>query len=226
MRKGLGKGKGQGYKNLIPVKDSMVHSRSRRGFKSPQRIGYLSSARPINTLVKDLGNFNTFSKSKSFDDFLKSNSRVIKYKNTFIKKQWDVKSNEAKIQNIVAGEFYYYPKATVIEYKGKQFVITHEVSGDYLYKPISELKSFQKIELAKVTKYLFKKGYIDFDLRKDNLIIDKNKRPIIIDFDNIREVEPKNLEMQYNLNILSIFGFRDNRAKYFLTMNLKQLGLR
>jgi len=37
-RKGLGKGRGKGYKNLIPIKDSRVHSQSSRGIKQPQRI--------------------------------------------------------------------------------------------------------------------------------------------------------------------------------------------
>jgi RIO-like serine/threonine protein kinase len=227
MRKGLGTGRGQGYKNLIPVKDSVVHSRSARGYKNQQRIGYLSSAKPLNTIIRDLDNFMTFSKSKTFQDYLKSNNRVMKYKNTFIKKLWRKGEQEAKIQNILADEFIYYPRAIIKSFEGNDYLITHEVSGDYLYKPISELKPFQKLELAKVTKYLYKKGYIDFDLRKANLIIDKKQRPIIIDFDNVRKIgDEKNLEMQYNLNILSIFGFRDKKANQFLTMTQKQLGLR
>ena len=36
-RRGLGKGKGKGYKNIIP-KDPRVHSDSRHGRKQPQRI--------------------------------------------------------------------------------------------------------------------------------------------------------------------------------------------
>lgn len=226
MRKGLGRGKGRGYKNIAP-KDPKVHSDSARGRRQPQRLYNLPSARPVNVLITDLNNFNTFTKTKAFEDYLKSNSRVVKYKNTFIKKIWLGGEQESKIQNVVADEFDYYPKATVKEHDGKKFVITHEVSGDYLYYPISALKSFQKIELAKVTKFLYKKGYIDFDLRKANLIIDKKHRPVIIDFDSVRKIDDeKNLEMQYNLNILSIFGFRDKRANYFLTMTQKELGLR
>jgi len=37
IRKGLGKGKGKGYKNIIP-RDPRVHSLSRRGIKQPQRV--------------------------------------------------------------------------------------------------------------------------------------------------------------------------------------------
>ena len=37
IRRGLGKGKGKGYKNIIP-KDPRVHSDSRHGRKQPQRI--------------------------------------------------------------------------------------------------------------------------------------------------------------------------------------------
>ncbi len=36
-RRGLGRGLGRGYKNLIP-RDKAVHSMSRRGIRQPQRI--------------------------------------------------------------------------------------------------------------------------------------------------------------------------------------------
>lgn len=37
-RQGLGRGLGKGYKNLIPIKDSRVHSQSSRGIKQKQRL--------------------------------------------------------------------------------------------------------------------------------------------------------------------------------------------
>jgi len=37
MRKGLGKGRGQGYKNLVR-RDKVIHSQSAKGIKQPQRI--------------------------------------------------------------------------------------------------------------------------------------------------------------------------------------------
>lgn len=217
---------GQGYKNLIPVKDSMVHSRSARGFKNPQRLQYIPSAKAVNTIINDLYNFNTFTKTKDFEDFIKSNHRVIRYRNTFIKKVMFGGEAEATIQNMVADELDYYPKAVIKQYDGREYLITHEISGNPQYSPIQELRPYQKIELSKVTKFLYQKGYIDFDLRKDNIIIDRHKRPLIIDFDSFRKIDnPDILERQYNLNILSIFGFRDSRARHFTTMSMKELGL-
>lgn len=37
-RIGLGKGKGKGYKNIIPIRDKRVHIDSGRGIKQPQKI--------------------------------------------------------------------------------------------------------------------------------------------------------------------------------------------
>jgi hypothetical protein len=37
-RKGMGKGQGKGYKNIIPVRDKKVHTDSGHGRKQPQRI--------------------------------------------------------------------------------------------------------------------------------------------------------------------------------------------
>jgi hypothetical protein len=37
-RIGLGKGKGKGYKNIIPIRDKRVHTDSGRGIKQPQKI--------------------------------------------------------------------------------------------------------------------------------------------------------------------------------------------
>lgn len=42
-RKGLGKGRGKGYKNLIP-KDKKVHADSAKGKKQPQKINYIPYA--------------------------------------------------------------------------------------------------------------------------------------------------------------------------------------
>lgn len=38
IRKNMGKGRGKGFKNLIPKQDSRTHSQSARGIKQPQRI--------------------------------------------------------------------------------------------------------------------------------------------------------------------------------------------
>ena len=38
-RKGLGKGRGKGYKNIIPNYDKKVHKDSGKGIKQPQRVG-------------------------------------------------------------------------------------------------------------------------------------------------------------------------------------------
>ncbi len=42
IRKGLGKGTGKGYKNIIPNHDKRVHTQSRMGIKQPQRIPHVS----------------------------------------------------------------------------------------------------------------------------------------------------------------------------------------
>jgi hypothetical protein len=46
-RKGLGKGKGQGYKNLLFLHDHQVHTRSGHGFKSPQKMPQLIKGTPV-----------------------------------------------------------------------------------------------------------------------------------------------------------------------------------
>lgn len=38
MRKGLGKGKGKGYKNILMGKDPKIHSQSAKGMKQPQKL--------------------------------------------------------------------------------------------------------------------------------------------------------------------------------------------
>lgn len=62
VRKGMGKGKGKGYKNMIP-KDPKVHSDSSRGRKQPQNL----SPRVKSMLKKD-----PMLKNKSFKDLQKS----------------------------------------------------------------------------------------------------------------------------------------------------------
>jgi len=227
QRRNAGKGRGRGYKNLpMFPKDPKVHSDSAKGRRQPQRIIDIYTLMPIGEIVRDLSNFKDFSETKDFKRFLESNKRVIKFNHTYIKKITPKGRDEVKVQNIVSERFRYYPKAVERSVDGREFLITHEVEGDSLYKPISMLNPQQKSELAGVTNYLFEKGYIDFDLRKDNIVIDRMKRPVVIDFNNVKKIKDRhNLEVQYNLNILSIYGLLDRRAKRYMTMNLRQLGL-
>ena len=46
-RKGLGKGKGQGYKNILFLHDHQIHQRSGHGFKSPQKMPQLIKGTPV-----------------------------------------------------------------------------------------------------------------------------------------------------------------------------------
>lgn len=48
QRKGMGLGKGTGYKNIIPNKDSSVHSQSAQGIKQPQCVNMISPEIKIN----------------------------------------------------------------------------------------------------------------------------------------------------------------------------------
>ena len=50
VRRGLGAGKGTGYKNLIP-KDPMVHSQSSKGIKQPQRVNIPIPEPPVEPKV-------------------------------------------------------------------------------------------------------------------------------------------------------------------------------
>jgi len=52
MRKGMGKGKGKGYKNLVGV-DSRIHSMSAKGVKQPQKLNLYQQA-----VIKAKENFN------------------------------------------------------------------------------------------------------------------------------------------------------------------------
>ena len=51
-RKGMGQGKGKGYKNIIG-KDPMVHSQSAKGRKQPQRIPHLSKPKVKEIMTMD-----------------------------------------------------------------------------------------------------------------------------------------------------------------------------
>lgn len=53
IRRGLGKGKGSGYKNIIPQHDSRIHQLSGKGVKQPQRTSTLKKKASLK-LVKGL----------------------------------------------------------------------------------------------------------------------------------------------------------------------------
>jgi hypothetical protein len=58
-RKGLGVGRGKGYRNLIPNYDSRIHSESAKGIKRPQRFRIFvrpegeNKSKPLNIFFKD-----------------------------------------------------------------------------------------------------------------------------------------------------------------------------
>jgi len=224
IRRGLGVGRGRGYKNII-YKDPVVHSQSARGIKQPQMLMMLKTARPLTKTLKNLQNFEEFKQGK----YEQLEPYIFRRHNTIIKNRQTERAakEEAKLMNDVANEFPYYPYAIVREHKGNWYVIVSRVYGDNLSGlPMQKkLNTNQKFQLAKVTRFLFNKGYVDMDIRGANVVIDKKKNAVFVDFGDIRKLSPKESEYQYNLNILSIFGFRDNKSRHFLTKSLKQMGL-
>jgi len=63
MRKGLGKGSGKGYKNILGY-DPRVHSDSRRGIKQPQKINFIKDNTKV---LYYCPKCNEFSASKKCD---------------------------------------------------------------------------------------------------------------------------------------------------------------
>ena len=87
-RKGLGKGKGKGYKN-IQGRDPKIHSDSARGRKQPQRIinlkrvAYGDPRTPIDLREYQMGRGLPVGTIKEFEDYFK-NSRILGFKILFI----------------------------------------------------------------------------------------------------------------------------------------------
>jgi len=132
---------------------------------------------------------------------------------------------ECEINNLVAREFDIYPQCFVKSVGKKHYMVTSEVKGADLYKPIMTLDIRQKFQLANLQRYLRKKGYVMFDLRKDNIII-KKKDVVVIDFGNTHQLGDKeNLETQYNLNIHQYLASGMTEQKMYMTRSLRQLGI-
>lgn len=230
VRRGLGKGRGKGYHNITP-KDPRVHSQSARGIKQPQNIGLLTTAKPVNTLVQKLKDFEDFKQGKR--QRIQRGVRggdTFRRRNTIIKDRGDnpdIAIAESQIMNDLVREFPFYPQGIVRQHKGRYYILTDDVEARPVLIPIQKLNTNQKFQLAKAQRFLLQKKLVDFDFRKDNIVLDKEQNAIIIDFDKVKRMDDKtNREIQYNLNILSIFGLRDDRARRFTTMSLKELGIR
>jgi hypothetical protein len=58
-RKGLGKGKGKGYKNIAP-RDPKVHSQSARGIKQPQRVPDNVLNKKASLIIKTIDGLDDF----------------------------------------------------------------------------------------------------------------------------------------------------------------------
>ncbi len=91
IRKNMGKGRGKGFKNLIPQQDSRTHSLSARGIKQPQRINpmiNLSEKQISNRLYEKevIDSINGESYGKTF----KSDKEKLQFlKDTFRSEFWD-----------------------------------------------------------------------------------------------------------------------------------------
>jgi hypothetical protein len=77
-RKGLGKGQGNGYKNIIPIRDKKVHSDSARGRKQPQtiinlqRVAYGNPKTPIQLREYQMGVGMPVGTIKEYEDLFKN----------------------------------------------------------------------------------------------------------------------------------------------------------
>jgi len=67
IRRGLGAGRGSGYKNLIKGHDSKVHHDSGHGIKQPQRVGLSIALPQKNLMVKMRTKENPYEIWKSAD---------------------------------------------------------------------------------------------------------------------------------------------------------------
>jgi len=144
-RKGLGKGRGKGFRNII-FKDPKVHSDSAKGRKQPQRIG--------NVVVPKIA------KTKPIKEVSDSTQE-------FLLEQ------ECDINNFIAEEFINQPRCRVIK-KGEKTILLSEFEGKRVPVPIRRLNDKQKKQLAKVSLYLYRHGYLLSDLQPDDVGIDKH----------------------------------------------------
>jgi len=72
-RKGLGKGRGKGYKNIMS-RDPIVHSQSRKGIKQPQKINLLTGREHIQAIARGHGGL------KYYDYFVRGIPRPLRSK--------------------------------------------------------------------------------------------------------------------------------------------------
>ena len=235
-RRGIGLGKGSGWKNLIRT-DPRRHGLSAKGIKtSPNVLLSNPEYRNLDDDLYLLTLFDYFVKQGGSGflvlqpDWKGSKVWTDRDNRVIIKDRGDKRmpaSFEARIMNLMARRFPYYPHAFVKHHAGRWYLITENV-GSRLWTPIQKLHPDIQRKLAEAQQYLFEQGYVDFDFRGDNVHLDRYDNPIIIDFDKTFAVDKsdKNIEIQYNLNILSIFGLRDYRkAQKYMTMDIHQLGI-
>lgn len=222
-RKGLGKGMGRGYRNILIMKDPKVHSDSAKGMKQPQKVKLYQYSPAIRQDIKNEQNWQSFLKGKG-QQYM--SNFVYRYKGTFIKDRGyyaDAKM-EVDAHNLLANEFDFYPRA-LLKKKGNQwYVVVSEVNGFHA-QVINQLSTNQKFQLAKATRLLYEHGYIDMDISPKNVVIDKDKNAVFVDLGALMRLKPESLEQQYNINIIRIFGISDHRHKRFRTMSLKELGI-
>lgn len=201
-RRGLGKGRGKGYKN-INFADPKIHADSAKGKKQPQKI---PACKPINlTKTKQIAKVSVHSQ----EGFLLREHNQL---NDFLRKR-----------------FKYYPKCSVIK-QHEDLILLCDVDGNPLDIPIQRLNKEQKKKLASVVQYLFQSGHLVSDLEPEMVYLDKKDNPVIVDLSGIAIYDPddpqqmKRAEREYNYVILSIFGRKDAKpAKQYMTLKPQEL---
>jgi hypothetical protein len=242
----MGAGRGSGYHNLVG-KDPHVHSQSARGIKQPQRITQLKLRkfglrwRKLNIPRSVKGKFNPNDTSQldfAFKKFIDGGRKTMENRHVwrigvadgdiFIKERYnkDVALRDVRATNLLADKYAWQPQAIYREHDGKHYVIASGVKGYDNQRPIQMLMPEQKVKLADMTNTLYQHGIVNYDLRNDNVYIDNERNPVIIDLDQAEVVKDTwAREVQYNINIAGIFGFKNlKEAKPYMTLTLKQIG--
>jgi len=210
-RKGLGKGRGMGYKNLIPIKDSRVHSQSSRGIKQKQKLNSIIRQTEIidgkfGQLWKLRGKIPEDELEKKFKKLRESKQK---------KQLWDkirkYRENPDKELSFDYGEY-----GVVLEtyrHPEKENAKIIEVSPDEYFRLVPEVSEGEPTlfipRILAIRKYIKKTGKIavPFIEVKDNKVTSQEGRhtmfvarmfgvkkvPLLVlgKFDNINTIEPE-----------------------------------